>query len=183
MFSKFKKTLKNDFKNKKKRKASLYFLFLFLFFFIIFFLLFSKTFIYQFINYFYGFSSFFIVKNIFIINSSFVFDSINNISTILISTLNYPVFITFLCTGVLELSLIFAAIVSSFNFSIKKRLKGLLLALLVVIVFNIFRISITILIITKFNLALANFMHGFLFRLFLVIIVIGTYYFWTKKIK
>ncbi|MDD3178415.1 MAG: exosortase/archaeosortase family protein [Candidatus ainarchaeum sp.] len=107
----------------------------------------------------------------------------NNVSIILISSLNYPVFITFLCTGILELSLIFSAIVSSFNFSIIKRLKGLFLALFVVIIFNIFRISITIFIITKFNLGIANLMHGFLFRLFIIIIVIGTYYFWTKKIK
>jgi exosortase/archaeosortase family protein len=50
----------------------------------------------------------------------------------------------------------------------------------VVVFFNIFRIVLTILLIVTSSLAIAEFMHGFLFRIFLIIIVIGFYYFWFK---
>jgi exosortase/archaeosortase family protein len=88
-----------------------------------------------------------------------------------------------MCTGILEFSLLVSAILSTYNISIKQRLKGFLYSLGVVILFNLFRIVITIFIIVNLNLKIANFFHGFLFRIFLVIIVLGTYYFWLRYIK
>jgi exosortase/archaeosortase family protein len=86
-----------------------------------------------------------------------------------------------LCTGILEFSLIISAIVSTIGFSLRKKIKWVLFSSFLVIIFNLLRITFTIFIIDYFNLEIANFFHGFLFRLFLVFIVIGTYYFFLKS--
>ncbi len=173
------KQIKKDLKNKKELKKSFIFLIYFLVIFVVVYLFLNNV-LYNYINYCYGFISNFIISNMFGINTSFIFDDINLISVILINSLNYPVFITFLCTGILEFSLISSAILASKGISLKNRIYGFLLSIPLVIVFNIFRIVCTILMIIYFSLPLAEFLHSFLFRLFLIIIVIGFYYFWFK---
>jgi len=177
----FIKQFKKDLKNKKKLKDSFYFLFLFLFFFIIIFIILSKTILYTFINFIYGLLSSFLLTHIYHLSSSFLFDSLNKLSVLTIANINYPVVIEFLCTGILEFSLLSAAILASFDSSWKKRIIGVLISAVVVFIFNIFRITITIFIIDKLNLSVANFFHGFLFRLFMVIIVVGVYWYWLYK--
>ncbi|HRT02368.1 MAG TPA: exosortase/archaeosortase family protein [Candidatus Diapherotrites archaeon] len=178
-----KKNKKKAFKikfNKDTLKNALLFLLFFFIFFLIIFLVLSKTVLYKYINYFFGISSNFLLNTIFSVPSVFSFDTV---SVLTINSLSYPVYISFLCTGVLEFSLLSAAILASHGFSWKKRVVGILIGTGVLIFFNILRISLTVFLITELNLKVASFFHGFLFRLFLVIIVLGTYYFWLKKIN
>jgi exosortase/archaeosortase family protein len=173
------KQIKKDLRNKKELKKTFVFLIYFLLLFIIIYL-FLNNFCYKYINYFYGFISNFFLSKLFLINTNFVFDNINNISIILLNSLNYPIFITSLCTGILEFSLISSAILASRGVKLKNRIIGFLLSIPLVVVFNIFRIVFTILILIYLSLSVAEFLHSFLFRLFLIIIVIVFYYFWFK---
>lgn len=175
------KKIKSDLGKKKERQKALSFLILFLIFFFIIYLLLTKTFLYKQINIFFAVTSGFILQTIFGINNHFIYDSFLKSSTIIISNLEYPLIINKLCTGILEFSLLSAAIIASKGISILKRIIGFLISILVVIVFNIFRISFTGYLIINLNLFWAEIFHGILFRLFLVIIVIGTYYLWLKK--
>jgi exosortase/archaeosortase family protein len=143
-------------------------------------LVFGKTLLAGYINYFYGFLSSAILSVLGIANT-FVFDSATHTSKILVSSLTEPIIISFLCSGILEFCLLISAILSSVGISVRKRVLGALLAVPIVIIFNIIRIVFTSVIIVNGNLSFANFVHGFLFRVFLILIVIGTYYFWFTK--
>ncbi len=173
--------LKRDFKNKRKVRDSFYFLLYFIISFISIYLLLAKSILYNFINYFYGSTSSKLLNLIYNIPSSFYYDFIEQITFLTIPSIDYPIAIVFLCTGILEFSLIFSAIVSTIGVSLRNKVKWVLLSSLVVIVFNLLRITFTIFIINSYNLDLANFFHGFLFRTFLVLIVIGIYYFYLKR--
>ena len=175
----FFKKFKKDIKDKKEYRKALFFLFLFILFFSLFYLFLGKTPIADYINYFFGFLTSAVLSFLGISNS-FIFDSTAKISIILVSKLSEPITLGFLCTGILEFCLLASAIAASAGIAIKKRVYGVLLAIPVIIVFNITRIVLTSLIIINGNLSFANFVHGFLFRIFLIIIVIGTYYFWFK---
>jgi exosortase/archaeosortase family protein len=175
----FFKKFKKDLKNKKEHKKALFFLFLFILVFSLSYLLFAKSPVSGYINYFFGFFSS-VLLSVFGASNSFVFDSLTKTSSILVSNLKEPIVISFLCSGILEFSLLISAILSSVGISLKKRIFGALLAIPVIIFFNLTRIVVTSLIIINDNLSFANFVHGFLFRLFLIIIVIGTYYVWFR---
>ena len=175
----FIKRFKKDIKDKKEHKKALFFLFLFILVFSISYLLFAKSPLSGYINYFFGFSSS-VLLSVLGASNSFVFDSVTKTSTILVSNLTEPIVISFLCSGTLEFCLLISAILSSVGISLKKRIVGAFLAIPIIIVFNLTRIVVTSLIIINGNLSFANFVHGFLFRLFLIIIVIGTYYVWFR---
>ncbi|MCK9292801.1 MAG: exosortase/archaeosortase family protein [archaeon] len=181
MFNKFLKNLKSDLKNKKKVRSSYNFLLFFLISFSLVYLFLNIPIIYNYINYFFGSLSNFILNSVFGIDSKFYF-LINN-SIIEVSSLSYPIIITNLCTGILEFSILVSAIIATIGVSIKKKLTWVFFSTLIVIVFNIIRISLTSFIIVRFNLSFANFVHGFLFRLFLIIIVLGTYWFFLNSKK
>jgi len=174
------KNLKKDLKDKREYKKALYFLFLFIVFFICFYLVLSEI-LYVYINYFFGYLSSWILENLFRVSNIFIFDSINKFSLIVIPKIKDPIIISFLCTGILEFCLLSSAIFASKGIDLFKRFYGFLIAIPLVIFFNLFRITLTTYIITIANLGLAEFMHGFLFRIFLVIIVVGFYYFWFKN--
>ena len=175
----FVKRFKKDLKNKNEHKKALLFLFLFIFVFSLSYLLFAKSPISGYINYFFGFSSS-VVLSVFGVSNNFVFDSLTKTSTIVVSNLKEPIVISFLCSGILEFCLLISAILSSVGVSLNKRIVGALLCNSNHIFFNLTRIVVTSLIIINSNLSFANFVHGFLFRLFLIIIVIGTYYVWFR---
>lgn len=175
----FFKRFKKDIKDKKEYKKALFFLFLFILFFSLFYLVFGKTPIANYINCFYGLVSSFILS-ILGISNSFVFDTATKSSTIFVSKLTEPITLGFLCTGILEFCLLASAIAASAGIVVKKRVFGVLLAIPIIFVFNTTRIVLTSLIILGGNLSFANFVHGLLFRLFLIIVIIGTYYFWFK---
>jgi len=172
---------KNKTRKFQKLRTGFIFLLLFFLFFIFIYVLLGYSFLYNYINYFFGIASNFIINHLFGIITTFSYDVINNLSVITISSIDYPIYIGFLCTGVLEFALLASAILASSNVSWKKRGIGAALAVLVVIVFNLIRISFTVYLITVLNLPWATFFHSFLFRLFLVIIVLGFYWFWLRR--
>ncbi len=172
-------------KNKTKKFQTLrkgfIFLLLFLLFFVFIYIILGYSFLYDYINYFFGITSNFIINHIFGIVTTFSYNIIDGASVITIASLDYPIYINFLCTGILEFALLASAILASTSVSWKKRLIGVLLAIPLVILFNIIRISFTTYLITALNLSWASFFHGFLFRFFLVIIVLGFYWLWLKR--
>jgi len=172
---------KNKTKKFDKLKAGFIFLSLFLLFFIFIYVILGYSFLYNYINYFFGITSNFIINHVFGIITTFSYSIVDGASVITISSLDYPIFINFLCTGILEFALLASAILASTSVSWKKRVIGVSLSIPLVIIFNIIRISFTVYLITALNLSWANFFHGFLFRLFLVIIVIGFYWLWLRK--
>jgi len=172
---------------KKKNKSILIkgfiFLGLFLLYFLFIYIILNLSFLYSYINYFFGITSNFVINYIFLISSSFSFDSFSSTSVITITSISYPIYINSLCTGLLELSILASAILATTFISWKKRLIWIFVSLGVVIVFNIIRISFTTFLITKLNLETASFFHGFLFRFFMVLIIIGVYYLFLRKSK
>ncbi len=165
---------------KKHKKKALSFLTYFSGSFIVVYLLLSKTFLYRYINYFFGtISNFFI--NLLSINTTFIFDDVFNLSIIVVSAIDYPIFISYLCTGILEFCLLVSAIFATREVIFKKRLLWILFSLLLVVFFNIFRIVLTTLTIVLFSVSLANIFHEILFRLFLIVVVVGFYYLFLKK--
>lgn len=177
----FLKNIKKDLKNIKKIKSSFYFLFYFLISFITIYLLLSKTALYNFINYFFGAVSTKLLNIFYNIPATFYFNSFEKVTYIFVPSIEIPIAIVFLCTGILEFSLIFSAIISSFNIPFKKRIIWVLLASIIVIFFNIFRITFTIFLINVLDIKVADFFHGFLFRLFLILVVVGIYYFFINR--
>lgn len=88
--------------------------------------------------------------------------------------------ISYLCTGLLEIAVIVAAIGASFGVNIYKRIIGMALAVIATMLFNFFRIVSTILIIFSFELQIAELAHEFLFRIFLFVVIVGIYAVWFK---
>lgn len=180
MFKDYFKKVKKDFKNKKKIKDSLTFLLYFFLSFTLIYLFLAKSIFYKYINLFFGlFTS--KILNLFNLSTTYAFDVFNQVTYITVPALEYPVAIVFLCTGILEFGLIFSAIVSTLGVSIKKKVRWVLISFIAVIFFNLLRIVLTVLIIIYFNLSVADFFHGFLFRLSLIVIVIGIYYLFLKN--
>lgn len=96
-----------------------------------------------------------------------------------------PLGFSYLCTGLLELILVWSAVLSSFGIEAKKRLIGAIVGTAALVVFNFFRIISSILVIAWFGLEAGNFSHDLLFRMFLFVTIAGFYYCWfqwaTKK--
>ncbi|MFA5746159.1 MAG: exosortase/archaeosortase family protein [archaeon] len=178
----FLKRFRKDIKDKREYQKALLFLFLFIFCFSIFYLILSISQISNYISYFYGLLSSICLTVFFGINNQFVFDAVSKTSSIVVSTISEPITIGFLCSGVLEFCLLASAMIASVGISIKKRLMGVLISIPVIVIFNVFRITVTSYIIVAGNLSFANLVHGFLFRIFLIAMVIGTYFVWFKEV-
>jgi len=93
---------------------------------------------------------------------------------------NFPgvIEISFLCTGLLELWIVWSAVLASFGIELRKRILGIVAATIFLIGFNFFRILATILIIAWFNLEAGDLAHGILFKVFLFFSIAGFYYYW-----
>jgi len=102
-----------------------------------------------------------------------------------LNVFNVPIGISYLCTGLLELTLVWASVLASFGIELKKRIQGVIAGTIVLICFNFIRILSTIIIIALFGLEAGDLSHEFLFKLFLFLTIAGFYYFWfnwaTKK--
>ncbi len=85
-----------------------------------------------------------------------------------------------LCTGLLELTVLISAIASSFGFTLRKRLLGILGAIPTIIVFNIFRIYITATFLISQNLSQAEALHSGFFRASLFFLIVGFYFLWFR---
>ncbi|MBI2598357.1 MAG: exosortase/archaeosortase family protein [Candidatus Diapherotrites archaeon] len=97
---------------------------------------------------------------------------------LMLSALSLPISISYLCTGLLEAAIIVSATISSFGISFKKRIFGALGGIVTLAVFNVARITASILIIIFAGLDVAAFSHDVLFRVFLFVTVAGYYYAW-----
>ena len=102
-----------------------------------------------------------------------------------LNVFNVPIGISYLCTGLLELTLVWASVLASFGIELKKRIQGVIAGTIVLVCFNFIRILSTIIIIALFGLEAGDLSHEFLFKLFLFLTIAGFYYFWfnwaTKK--
>jgi len=89
--------------------------------------------------------------------------------------------VTDLCVGDLELALLPAIILSTFDRSMKKRVVGVVSGILLIIFINPIRIFLVIWSGSRFGWGIAEFMHSFTFRLTLILVILGFYYLWYLK--
>jgi exosortase/archaeosortase family protein len=84
-----------------------------------------------------------------------------------------------LCTGLTEMLVIVGAIIASIGISWRKRLIGAAAAAIIVVLLNLARIVFTaLLIIGTSDLAIIDFVHNILFRVFLFVSIAGIYIVW-----
>lgn len=88
------------------------------------------------------------------------------------------IFISWLCTGVLEMIVLASAILASFGVSWKKKLQGILAAIVLGVIFNLLRIVLTINIILGQEGQIVEFTHDLLFRVILFVYIVGFYVLW-----
>lgn len=86
-----------------------------------------------------------------------------------------------LCTGLLETLLLATAIIASFGIHWKKRIIGAVAALAFGLAFNQFRIFVSIMQILNTDLQTAELTHDVFFRLSILIVIAGFYYWWFRK--
>jgi exosortase/archaeosortase family protein len=100
---------------------------------------------------------------------------------------NLSIQISFLCTGLVELMVLVAAILASFGIDFEKKWKGIIGAIATVLVFNALRIIVTSLLIQNTTRELADLAHDLLFRISLFVVIVGFYGLWfywaTGKLK
>ncbi|MFH1587123.1 MAG: exosortase/archaeosortase family protein [Candidatus Diapherotrites archaeon] len=97
---------------------------------------------------------------------------------ILLHNFPLPISISYLCTGLLELSIIVAAVAASFGIKIEKRIAGIIAATATIFAFNLTRIVLSIGIILLFGLEIGELSHEVLFRIFLFLVIAGFYFIW-----
>ncbi len=91
-----------------------------------------------------------------------------------------PLGFTYLCTGLLELALVWSAVLTSFGIDLKRRAIGVAVGAIVLVLFNFVRIISSVLVIAWFGLDAGNFAHDIFFRTFLFVTVAGYYYAWFR---
>lgn len=96
------------------------------------------------------------------------------------------IIISYLCTGLLETSVLVSSIYATKEINIHKRIFGILAGVFFVFVFNITRIFVTLYFALFYMPAIVEFAHNFLFRIALFFSIAGIYGAWlfifsTKK--
>ena len=84
--------------------------------------------------------------------------------------------INLVCAGILEIAVLFGIIFASFEKSLRSRIKGFAIGLLVLLLFNPFRIALSIKYVDPV-------IHDVLFRITLVVVLVSYYalwYYWEK---
>lgn len=103
---------------------------------------------------------------------------------ILVLNETQSVLISDLCTGILEMTILVAAILATFEAERKKRMIGAIVSVFAIFVFNQFRILTTIFLIKNASGELIEFSHDIFFRIFLFV-TIAVFYalwiWWAKK--
>jgi len=89
-----------------------------------------------------------------------------------------PISISYLCTGLLELSIVIAAVAASFGIDQQKRFIGIIAGIATIFAFNLARIVLSIGIILLFGLEIGELSHELLFRIFLFLVIAGFYWVW-----
>ncbi|MBU0635616.1 exosortase/archaeosortase family protein [Candidatus Micrarchaeota archaeon] len=99
--------------------------------------------------------------------------------TVLIQLTKGPtIVINDLCTGILEAIVLLAAILATFEIYWKKRIVGVIAAIIGIFIFNQIRILVTTLFILNAPLEIVVLSHDVLFRLFLFIVIAVFYGAW-----
>ncbi len=83
-----------------------------------------------------------------------------------------------LCVGDIELALLPAIILSTFDRSIRKRIIGTVVGIAMIVLVNPLRIFLVLGSGKWFGWRAAEFIHSFTFRLILILIILGFYYIW-----
>lgn len=94
------------------------------------------------------------------------------------------ILIAWLCTGLLEIIILISAIIASFGIKNREKLIGIVLAIIVGAVFNLFRIVFTIQIALTQNIGVIEFAHDILFKLVLFVYITVFYvawFYWAKN--
>ncbi|PIN85357.1 MAG: hypothetical protein COV47_02590 [Candidatus Diapherotrites archaeon CG11_big_fil_rev_8_21_14_0_20_37_9] len=91
-----------------------------------------------------------------------------------------PLGFTYLCTGILEMVLVWSAVLASHGIEIKKRIIGICTGTIALVAFNVFRIVASVQALYWFGLDAGNFSHDLFFRIFLFVTVAGFYYVWFR---
>jgi exosortase/archaeosortase family protein len=89
--------------------------------------------------------------------------------------------ITNLCAGDLEIALLLAIVLATWDRSWRKRLWGCLFGLALILIANPLRIFTVLAVGYYSNWTWADFTHNFLFRLMLIIIIVLYYFLWYVK--
>ncbi len=89
-----------------------------------------------------------------------------------------PLGFSYLCTGLLEMALVWSAVLASFGIDLRKRAIGAIAGTAILVAFNFVRIISSVLIISLFGLDAGNFAHDIFFRAFLFVTVAGFYWKW-----
>lgn len=97
-----------------------------------------------------------------------------------LEALAQPIGITWLCTGLLELEILCAAILASSGIPLKKRVLGAIAAGAALAALNVLRITASVLAIIVLGLDAGSFSHDVLFRVFLFVAIAGLYYAWLE---
>ncbi|HIH09812.1 MAG TPA: exosortase/archaeosortase family protein [Candidatus Diapherotrites archaeon] len=97
--------------------------------------------------------------------------------------LNDPLGFGYLCTGILEMALVWAAVLATPSVGLRERIRGAAAAVGVIAAFNLLRIVATILILVSLGLGAASFSHDIFFRMFLFLTIAGYYYAWLRFAK
>jgi exosortase/archaeosortase family protein len=96
------------------------------------------------------------------------------------------IIISWLCTGILEIIILIAAILSSFGISWRKKIIGGIIAIPLGVIFNLLRVWVTINLIIGQPIGTVELAHDLLFRIILFIYITGFYiiwFYWANKEK
>ncbi|MEK6843208.1 MAG: exosortase/archaeosortase family protein [Candidatus Micrarchaeota archaeon] len=103
---------------------------------------------------------------------------LQNLDFPIIQTPNLTAIIVDLCSGKLELAILFGIIFASFEKKMDYKIKGFIIGGLLLILFNALRISTIIYFFDSRNIEWSAIFHDLLFRIFLVIIIVTYYAIW-----
>ena len=86
-----------------------------------------------------------------------------------------------LCAGDIEIALLAAIVLSTFDRPLRRRLWGVFFGLATILIVNPIRISVVLATGYYSNWQWADFTHDILFRLTLLVVIVGYYFIWYVK--
>ncbi len=88
------------------------------------------------------------------------------------------IMISWLCTGILEIIVLISAMLASFGISLRKKLYGIVIAVIAGVIFNLIRLVVTANLILSQNVATVELAHDLMFRVVLFFYILGVYVIW-----
>ncbi len=126
------------------------------------------------LNYIAAYSSAWLLQNLFSLPTIVV----EGYSHPFLSLQGFMVEIIDLCSGKIEIALMFGFLFASFEKSLSYRIKGFLVGLFLLLVFNAVRIAFTVQSFASNSLGVSAFFHDVLFRVSLVLFLVTYYALW-----